>query len=68
MNKSPRSWLSAASKGNVLASAKFPKGPALLPHHRLADAITPDQAFAVVNAARLLRSDVSAMGTAEKYP
>jgi hypothetical protein len=27
---------------NVSASAKFPEGHALLPHHGLADAITPD--------------------------
>jgi ATP-binding cassette subfamily B protein len=68
MNKNPLSGLSAASMGNVLASAKFPTRPALLPHHGLADAITPGQVFAVVNAARLLRGDGSAMGTAEKHP
>jgi hypothetical protein len=46
---------------------EVPRGCALLPHHGLADAITPDQVLAVVNAARLLRSDGSAVETAEKY-
>src|ERR1700716_540416 len=41
---------------------------ALLPHRGLADAITPDQTSVVANAAGLLRSDGSAMGTAEKCP
>jgi ATP-binding cassette subfamily B protein len=41
---------------------------ALLPHVGLADAITPDQISVVANAAGLLRSDGSAMGTAEKCP
>jgi hypothetical protein len=30
---------------------EVPRGCALLPHHGLADAITPDQVLAVVNAA-----------------
>jgi hypothetical protein len=47
----------ACRRGNVSASAKFPRERGLLPHHGLADAITPDQIFSVTNAARLLRSD-----------
>jgi ATP-binding cassette, subfamily B, bacterial len=40
----------------------------LIPHQGLSDAITPDQASAVVNAARFLRGDGCAMGTAERHP
>src|SRR5260370_40996261 len=38
-----RRWHRHARGGNVSACAKFPKGHALLPHHGLADAITPHQ-------------------------
>src|SRR6267143_5055104 len=56
----------ACRSGNVSACAKFPRERALLPHHGLADAITSHQIFTVANAARLLRSDGNAMGTAKK--
>jgi hypothetical protein len=51
--------------GNVSACAKFPTGRSLLPQLGLVDAITPDQIFRVASAARLLRSDGGATGTAE---
>jgi hypothetical protein len=38
---------------------------ALLPHRGLADAISTDQTFDNGNAAKLLRSDGSAMGNSE---
>jgi hypothetical protein len=41
----------ACRTGNVSACAKFPRGHALLPHHGLADAITPDQVSTAVIAA-----------------
>jgi hypothetical protein len=39
--------------------------PSVLPHHGLADAITPHQAFNTAFAAKLLRSRGSAAGTAK---
>src|SRR6266404_6244978 len=57
-----------AEVGNVSACAKFPRERALLPHHGLADAITPDHMFTVAIAAGLLRSDGNAMGTTRKHP
>ena len=57
----------ACRTGNVSASAKFPQGRALLPHHGLADAITSDQIFAAVTAAELLRGDGVTAGTWEEF-
>ena len=45
----------------------FPRGRALPPHHGLADAITPDQIFAAVTAAELLRGDGVAAGTGRSF-
>jgi hypothetical protein len=56
----------ARRDGNVSASAKFPTSHALLPHHGLADAITPDQVPVAVDAGRMLRSDGVAKATAQQ--
>src|SRR3981189_3844543 len=50
---------------NVLASARFLRASLLLPHPGLADAITPNQISAAVDAAGMLRSDGSTKGTLE---
>src|SRR6266436_9738415 len=56
----------AYPNGNVLASARFLRASLLLPHRGLADAITPNQISASVDAARMLRDDGSAKGTLEQ--
>jgi hypothetical protein len=56
----------ACRYGNVSAHAKFPTSHALLPHHGLADAITPDQVPVAVDAGEMLRSDGVAKATAEQ--
>jgi hypothetical protein len=63
MNKSPTSrWHRHCRGGNVFASAKFPTPRTFFHIVVFAHAITPDQSFVAVNAARLLRSDGSMMG------
>src|SRR6266480_6033985 len=63
MNQSPTSrWHRHAAEGTFphLRSSRL---RAVLPHHGLAHAITPNQTLVAVNAARLLRSDGSMRGT-----
>jgi hypothetical protein len=53
---------------NVLASAKFLRASVLLPHHGLADAITPGQISFTVDAGQMLRSNGVAKAIAKRAP
>jgi hypothetical protein len=68
MNKSPFAELAPACRnGNVLASAKFPRAASFFHLMALLMPSRPDQVLAVVNAARLSRSNGSAMATLAKH-
>src|ERR1700704_5276748 len=51
---------------NVLASAKFLRASVVLPHHGLADAITPGQISFTVDAGQMLRSNGVAKAIAKQ--
>src|ERR1700704_2174498 len=51
---------------NVLASAKFLRASVVLPHHGLADAITPGQISLTVDAGQMLRSNGVAKAIAKQ--
>src|SRR5712664_2836529 len=58
MTKCPLAALAPTCRSwNVLASAKFLGASLLLPHHGLADAITPGQISFTVDAGQMLRSN-----------
>src|SRR6266478_9872502 len=69
MTKCPLAALAPTCRNwNVLASAKFLGASVLLPHHGLADAITPGQISFTVDAGQMLRSNGIAKAIAKQAP
>src|SRR5882672_4147974 len=69
MTKCPLAALAPTCRNwNVLASAKFLGASVLLPHHGLADAITPGQISFTVDAGQMLRSNGVAKAIAKQAP
>src|SRR5882724_8264814 len=69
MTKCPLAALAPTCRNwNVLASAKFLGASVLLPHHGLADAMTPGQISFTVDAGQMLRSNGVAKAIAKQAP